>query len=105
MDTVNLDFINIHDKCYTIPDDKDYPDYYTLYEYCIIRQKHSYIKYYCQSKLKESNKYSIDKYFEYCKQGNVEAVYYCVEEGVNPKMQNENMKIKMHLDMVLRITE
>ena len=37
MHTVNLEFINIHDKCYTIPDDKDYPNHYTLYEHCIIR--------------------------------------------------------------------
>ena len=48
MHTINLFFINIHDKCYTIPDDKDFPNYYTLYGYCIILQKYSYIKYYCE---------------------------------------------------------
>ena len=47
MDTPNLDFININNKFYTIPDDKDYPNQYTLYEYCIIRKIYPYIKYYC----------------------------------------------------------
>ena len=34
--TINLDFINIFDKCYTIPNNKHYTNSYTLFEYCIL---------------------------------------------------------------------
>ena len=40
-----------------------------------------------------SSIYTVDKYFDYCKIGNIEAIYFCIIEGVDPekknKMQNE----------------
>lgn len=44
MDTISIEFEDLHDKCYTIPDDEDYLNRYTLYEYCIILNKYPYIK-------------------------------------------------------------
>ena len=36
------------------------------------------------------NIYSIDKYFEYCKDGNIAAVYFCLTVGgINPNTTNE----------------
>ena len=46
--TIDLDFIDIFDKCYTIPNNKHYTGQYTLYEYCIILDQYRYIKKYSQ---------------------------------------------------------
>ena len=35
----NFDFIDIHDKCYDIYNNRYYTNKYTLYEYCIISKK------------------------------------------------------------------
>ena len=34
----------------------------------------------------------MNKYFEYCKKGNIEAVYFCIMEGVDPDQVNLNDK-------------
>ena len=37
--------------------------------------------------------YTIDKYFEYCKEGNIEAIYYCIKvKGVNAEQIDEQLK-------------
>ena len=37
------------------------------------------------------NTYTTDKYFEYCKDGNIAAVYYCiVVKNVDPEKINED---------------
>ena len=59
-----------------------------MYEFCILTQKYRHIKRYCHSKLKLNGIYTLGKYFDYCKQGNVEAIYYCVVEGVDPEISN-----------------
>ena len=34
--------------------------------------------------------YTTDKYFEYCKEGNIAAIYYCiVVKNVDPEMTNK----------------
>ena len=39
--------------------------------------------------MKSTSKYSSDKFFNYCKNGNMEAIFYCiVEEGINPELTN-----------------
>ena len=79
------------DKCYTLPNKKYYTNSYTLFEYCILLQKYKYIREYCQYKLKSCNTYTTDKYFEYCKEGNIAAVYYCiVVKKVDPDMINKD---------------
>ena len=62
-------------------DNKYCTDTYTLYEYCILLQKHKYIRQYCHHVLKTI--YTTAKYFDYCKEGNIEAVYFCIIEGVD----------------------
>ena len=79
---VDLSFINIKDKLYKISEE-DYKDkYYTLYEYCILTQRYDFIKQYCQQTLKSNSIYSKDSYFDYCKTGNLEAIYFCFKEGL-----------------------
>ena len=58
-----------------------YKSRYTLYEYCIILQKYTYIRKYCEYFITKKTLYSAEKYLEYCKQGNLEAVYYCIFVG------------------------
>lgn len=70
-----------------------------MYEYCIILKKYKHIKKYCQYKLESSAIYTIDKYFEYCIEGNLEAVYFCILEGVNAEkedVQNGNRNVLIH---------
>ena len=45
--TINLDYINIYDKCYIIPNNKNYNNIYTLFEFCILLRKYKYIRQYC----------------------------------------------------------
>ena len=84
---LDLSFIDTKDKKYKIVDDKNNRNY-TLYEYCILLAKYRYIKDYCHQNLKST--YTIDKYFEYCKVGNIEAVYFCILVGVDPEKRNKN---------------
>ena len=61
-----------------------------MFEYCIILKKYRCIREYCQYKLKTSATYTAKKFFEYCKIGDIAAVYYCiVVEGVDPEMINK----------------
>ena len=32
--------------------------------------------------------YTTNKYFEYCRKGNIEAVCFCILEGVDPEKEN-----------------
>ena len=43
--TINLDFIDILDKCYNILNRKKYTNSYTLFEYCILLKKYKYINF------------------------------------------------------------
>ena len=52
---------------------------YTLYDYCIILQKYKYIIQYCESIITSTCMYTVDKYFEYCREGNIGAIYYCIK--------------------------
>ena len=36
-----------------------------------------------------SSIYTIDRYFDYCIIGNVEGVYFCIIEGVDPEKGNK----------------
>ena len=63
-----------------------------MYEYSILKQKYKYIKKYCHSILKSNSIYLTQNYFEYCKQGNIEAVYYCILEGIDPEMFDKQNK-------------
>ena len=84
--TLDFSFIDTKEKNYEIIENKDNKKY-ALYEYCILLKKYKYIKHYCHHILKST--YSIDKYFEYCKMGNIEAVYFCILEGIDPEKRNE----------------
>ena len=44
---IDFDFIDINNKCYTIPNNQYYTNSYTLFEYCILLQKYKYIREYC----------------------------------------------------------
>ena len=38
--------------------------------------------------------YTLDKYFDYCKQGNVDAICYLVPEGVDPEISSTYHNVK-----------
>ena len=84
---INLDFIDLQHQFYTMDRIKNkkineiYKSKYTFYEYCIILQKYTYIRKYCEYFITKNSLYSPEKYIEYCKQGNLEAVYYCIFVG------------------------
>ena len=44
---IGLDFIDIRQKFYCILNNENHPNFYTLFEYCIMLQKYKYIKKYC----------------------------------------------------------
>ena len=52
----------------------------------MLTRKHKHIAKYCHQILKSC--YFVKKYFQYCKKGNIEAVYFCVLEGINPEKIN-----------------
>ena len=58
-------------------------------------KKYRYIREYCQRILESCNTYSTSKFFEYCKEGNIAAVYYCIiAKKVNPEILNKKDKNK-----------
>ena len=36
-----------------------------------------------------SSIYTIEKYFDYCKIGDIEGVYFCIMEGIDPEKENK----------------
>ena len=59
----------------------------TLFEFCLFEKSFENITKQCYSYLKQT--YRTDKYFEYCQKGNIEAIYFCIIEGVNPEQTDK----------------
>ena len=88
----DISFIDIKDKKYKIFNNNN--EKYTLYEYCVLSKKFRYVKQLCHQIIKYASIYTTDKYFEYCKMGNVGAVHFCILEGINPQTALDSFENK-----------
>ena len=59
-----------------------------MYEFYILTQKYIDTKRYCHSKFELNIIYTLEKYFDYCKQDNIEAICYFVVECVDLEISN-----------------